>query len=299
MKLWQAFRDGIRMATRVPAPLIVMSLVSLVAALMLTVPVYTAMETWIGHRVIARDLARDWDLWLVLEPLMRNALQPSGVGVSHDPAATVFLAMTMTVLLAWLASPLPNVLLGGGVLLTYVEGRFSWRRFLWGAWHWMLSFFALSILFAVGTTLVAALGGMALAVLGSGRSDALTTLGWVVVGLIYAVMSAAFDYARVIAVADGTRNFIRVLGQAAVFIVRQPLPSLGLYLLMTALGLALIPFYARAVAPIIPFEWAFVAIAMQQLFIIVRLWTRLARWAGEAVLYRRGELAQTAVSGDN
>jgi hypothetical protein len=104
---------------------------------------------------------------------------------------------------------------------------------------------------------------------------------------VYIVLAAVFEYARVIAVADGTRNIFRSLGRAVAFIARQPLKSLGLYLLMTALGLALIPLYANVVAPVIPFEWGVAAIVAQQLFVLGTMWMRLTRWASELALYRQ------------
>jgi hypothetical protein len=82
------------------------------------------------------------------------------------------------------------------------------------------------------------------------------------------------------------------LGRAVAFVVRQPAQTLGLYLLMTAIGLALIPLYSGVVAPVIPFEWGLAAVAAQQLFSVARLWARLARLAGEVALYRQGIVSE-------
>jgi hypothetical protein len=103
----------------------------------------------------------------------------------------------------------------------------------------------------------------------------------------YAAVAMTFEYARVIAVADGTRNFFPALGHAVVLIVRRPVTTFGVYGLMSAVGLMLIPLYANVIAPVIPFEWAVVAVAAQQLFILARLWTRLAQWASELQLCRQ------------
>jgi hypothetical protein len=177
--------------------------------------------------------------------------------------------------------------LGGGVLLTYVEGRFAWRRFMWGVWHWLLSFFLLAIFFGVCATTVVALGAIALAVIEAMQVRFLMIPALVVTGLVYVVMAMTFEYARVIAVADHTRNFFQALGRAAVLIARQPMRTCSIYALTSAVGLALILLYVNIIAPIIPFEWALVAISAQQLYILARLWARLARWASEATLYRQ------------
>jgi hypothetical protein len=292
MSVWKSFRDGIIAATRIPAPLVVMFGVSLVIALALTVPATAAMNTWIGRRLTARDLARDFNGLTLLEPLISaSAVLQSDTAPSTDAmassrtAATVLITLMITALAAALIAPLPGIALGGGVLLTYVEGRFAWRRFLWGAWHWLLAFFMLAIFFGLCVTLVVTLGLMALAVVQAIQSPALTTLTLVLVAVVYAVLAMTFEYARVIAVAEGTRNFFQALGRAAVLVARRPAQTFGLYALMSAFGLALIPLYADVAAPIIPFEWAVAAIAAQQFFILSRLWTRLARWASEAALY--------------
>ncbi len=289
MSLWKAFRDGIVLATRLPALLVVMFLASSIGALVLTLPVYATMQTWVGHRMIAHDLARDFNGWLLLEPQLRyfGAPPPGAVDPVDMQAATLSFVMILTALAAWLTSSWPNILLGGGVLLTCVEGRFAWRRFLWGAWHWLSAFLALTLLFVICSTLVVTLGVAGLIALGVVRVNALTLAALGLVGSAYVVLTAWFEYARVIAVAEGTRNFFRALGRAAAFIVRQPLRSLGLYLLMAALGLALILLYAQGVAPVIPFEWGAAAIAIQQLFVAARLWARLARWASQMSLYHQ------------
>lgn len=279
---------------RIPAPLSVSFVVYLVIALTLTVPATAAMNAWVGHRLTARDLARDFDGLSLLEPMMsagavlQSDAAPSPEAMaSSRAAATTFIAMLGTALVAMLVAPLPNIVLGGGVLVTYVEGRFAWRRFVWGAWHWLLSFFMLAIFFGLCATLVVTLGALALVVVEAAQVRSLTIPVLVVIGLAYAVAAMVFEYARVIAVAEGTRNFFQALGRAVVLIVRQPMRTFGLYALMSAIGLALIPLYARIIAPVIPFEWALVAIAAQQLFILVRLWVRLAQWASEVVLYRQ------------
>jgi membrane protease YdiL (CAAX protease family) len=287
MSLSKFIRDGFTSATRIPAPLVIMFLVTLLLALGLTLPVAVTMNAWVGQRAIARELARSFDGWLLVEPWLRTATGQVGVTPSDQAAAYVLLSMMGTMLVAWLVSSLPNILLGGGVLLTYMDGHFEWRRFLWGAWHWMLPFWVLALLWTLVSALVVALGVGLLILPGVASTTVLMVLLLGSVALVYAVLMAIFDYARVIAVADGTRNIFSAFGRAVGLIVRQPLPALGLYLFMSALGLALIPLYASVVAPIIPFEWGVAAVAAQQLFIIARLWTRLARWASQLALYRQ------------
>ena len=294
MSLWKSLREGTTVAARIPAPLVVSFVVYLVIALTLTVPVTAAMETWVGHRLAARDLARDFDGLLLLEPIVSAATAlPADAPSSAEAiaasraAATTLTAMLGTVLVAMLVAPLPGIVLGGGVLLTYVEGRFAWRRFLWGVWHWLFSFFMLAVLFGLCVTLIVALGAIALIVIEVAQVRPLTIPAVAMIGLVYAVVAMTFEYARVMAVAEDTRNFVQALRCAVVLIARQPMRTLGVYALMSVVGLSLIPLYANVIAPAIPFEWALVAIAAQQLFILASLWARLARWASEVTLCRQ------------
>ena len=294
MSLWKSLREGTTVAARIPAPLVVSFVVYLVIALTLTVPVTAAMETWVGHRLAARDLARDFDGLLLLEPIVSAAtVLPADAPSSAEAiaasraAATTLAAMLGTVLVAMLVAPLPSIVLGGGVLLTYVEGRFAWRRFLWGVWHWLFSFFMLAVFFGLCATLIVALGAIALIVIEVAQVRPLTIPAVAMIGLVYAVVAMTFEYARVMAVAEDTRNFVQALRCAVVLIARQPMRTLGVYALMSVAGLSLIPLYANVIAPAIPFEWALVAIAAQQLFILASLWARLARWASEVTLCRQ------------
>ena len=288
----KAIKNGITAATRIHQPLVVSLAVYLIVALALTVPVAAAMNTWVGHRLTARDLARDFDGLSLLEPMMSagsllssGASPSAGALASSRAVATTLIAMLGTALVAGLVAPLPGIVLGGGVLLTYVEGHFAWRRFLWGAWHWLFSFFMLAVLSGLCAALVVTLGVVVLAFIG--QVQPLTIPAVVMIGLVYAAVAMTFEYARVIAVTDNTRNVVQALGRSVILIARQPVWTLGLYALMSVAGLALIPLYANVVAPIIPFEWALVAIVAQQLLILARLWARLARWASEAALYRQ------------
>lgn len=294
MKFTKAIKDGITAATRIPAPLAVSFFVYLMIALALTVPVTTAMNAWVGQRLTVRDLARDFDGLLLLEPIVSASIASQAdtpasaeAMAASRPAATTLTAMLATALVALLVSPLPGALLGGGVLLTYIEGHFVWRRFLWGAWHWLLSFFMLAIFFGGCATIIVALGAIALTLIETVQLRLLMIPALVATGLVYVIVAMTFEYARVVAVADGTRNFFQAVGRAVVLIARQPIRTFGLYALTSAVGLALIPLYANVIAPFIPFGWALVAIAAQQLFILVRLWARLMRWASEVTWYRQ------------
>ena len=66
----QTIKDGAASATRIPAPLVISFVVYGAVALALTVPVAAGMNAWVGHRLTARDLARDFDGMSLLEPMV-------------------------------------------------------------------------------------------------------------------------------------------------------------------------------------------------------------------------------------
>jgi hypothetical protein len=135
---------------------------------------------------------------------------------------------------------------------------------------------------------IVALGAGILVALEAAHASALTIPTLALIVLVFMTLALAFEYAHITAVVEGTRNIFRALGHAVAFTVRQPGRAWGLYLLMTALGLVLIPLYSGLIAPLVPFPWGVAAIAIQQLYIVARLWTRLARWASQLALYRQG-----------
>ena len=290
MNLGKSLREGAALATRQPAPLIILFGAYLVASLVLTLPVVAAFNAWLGQRLILRDVAGDFSLMLPIESLLSgNVLRQGSAssGATGDTVALALVTMLMTALVANMAGSLIHAVLGGGILLTYVQGRWSVRQFVWGAWRWCMPFVVLWAIFSACATLITTLGSIVWGVLSATGASVLSGAALVLTGLVYLALSVTFEYARVIAVTRMRRNIFWALGRATAWIIRRPAQTVGLYVLMVALGLALMPLYAGIVAPLIPFAWGVVGIAAQQLVVAGRMWTRLARWAGEMTLYRQ------------
>ncbi len=302
--MWQAIKRGLSDAIRFPAPLAILFAMYFVGALIITLPIFSELnQTFsLSRRLAASDLARTFDVMTLVEP-STSALAVSGgelggdIGAegqaaSPDPAAVftgllVSAAMLLgaALALAQLAA-LPGALVGGGALQIYADGRFMWRRFVWGCWHWALPFVALLILFGMLAALIALSSLAAIAALWAMGAGAWAMLVLLPVLAFYLAAAALFDYAYVIAVSEGRRNVFWALGQAFRFAFGQPLRAFGLYAALLLLGYLLIVVYNQIVSPIVPFNWAVAAIGLQQVFIAARLWARLARWASAMALYR-------------
>lgn len=292
----QALRRGLADATRFPVPLIVMFAAYLAGALVFTLPVFHGLDQTLSHRLASGDMARTFDLLMLVGPSGGAAsLTETGAGASGQPvpgqaevlAGLLVMAAMLLALglgLAQLAS-LPNALLSGGALQIYADGRFTWRRFLWGCWHWALPFTALMVVFGVVAAVIGLVGlGLAGALAGLGQSAWLAA-ALIPVGAVYVAAAAVFDYARAIAVSANRRNVFWALARAIHLVIHRPRPALGLYLSLVALGYFIIVVYNVA-ALLVPFDWALVAIGLQQACVAARLWARLACWASTLALYR-------------
>jgi hypothetical protein len=107
---------------------------------------------------------------------------------------------------------------------------------------------------------------------------------YVVFGLVLASANLVFDYAKVRAVVEDRRSMIGALGAAVRFVRRNP-AAWVVFLLNFATFAGCLLLYALiapgASGPSI--GWVF---AVGQLYILARLWAKLAFWASETALFQ-------------
>ncbi len=106
--------------------------------------------------------------------------------------------------------------------------------------------------------------------------------------LVLCTVNLIFDYTKVRLVVEDRRSVISALGAAMRFARRRPLRALGLYLL-NGIGFLLV---LRLWLEAAPQAWDSVAWAffVTQIYLLARIWLRLAFIASEVVLFQ-GELA--------
>lgn len=283
----QALRRGLFDAIRFPAPLVILFIIYLVGALLLTLPLYNGLNQMLASRLAAGEMARTFDVLRLFEISLDSAraAQPPAAPAQGDETGAILAVLTILILIlgAGPLAALPNALLSGGALQVYADRQFTWRRFLWGCWHWALPFVILWIGLGLVITLFIVLGIIVVVMSISGGNLAL--VGLAVVMIAYFAVAMLFDYARVIAVAENRRNVFWALGQAFRLALRRPAQVGGLYAALLALGYLLIVVYNQ-VAALIPFEWAIIGIALQQILVAAQVWVRLARWASLLALYQ-------------
>jgi len=180
---------------------------------------------------------------------------------------------------AWLT----DTFLAGGLLSIFAASPKPFRMtyFLRSCWHWFGVFILLS-----GIQIVATLS---LFGIGAGLSAVLIILRWQwpvwillpVLVLVWLLLVAIFELTRVSAVVNQTRRIIPALREALRLVERRPL-ALALLYGLTFLGLGCLRvMYRRGVRPALPSGWWWpIALLLQQAYVLVRLWTRLARTAG-------------------
>lgn len=107
-------------------------------------------------------------------------------------------------------------------------------------------------------------------------------------GLLLFVANLIFDYAKVRLVVEDRRSVISALGASMRFLRRRPFRAFGLYMLNGVAFLMVLRLWLEAA----PEAWQSVgwAFLITQIYLLVRIWLRLAFVASEVVFFQ-GELA--------
>ena len=110
---------------------------------------------------------------------------------------------------------------------------------------------------------------------------------YLVFGLVVAVCTSVFDYAKVRAVVEDRRSMISATAQAIGFIRRNLREAAALFLANFALFTAVVALYAFA-APGAGRTGAsmWLGFAIGQIYVIARLWVKLVFWASETALFQ-------------
>lgn len=104
---------------------------------------------------------------------------------------------------------------------------------------------------------------------------------------LLAVVNLVVDYAKIRAVVEDRRSMIGAVLASARFIARNPVGTMGLYLLNALVFLVVLAIYAF-VAPGAGWRGAgtWVAFAVMQVYIIARVWAKLAFASSQIVLFQ-------------
>jgi hypothetical protein len=280
----QAIRAGFQRFVRYPQILLSAYAANLLSGLLLLL-VPAVLLVGPAHYTAIRTAADGIDTWLVTElifsattsPALQGLVQPTPPGWMMQDLLVIAGIFLVTPFFAWL----PASFLAGGTLLTYLEApaAFSWRRFLWGCWHWYGAFLLINLVLGIVTQLlvVLLLVGMVAASSAVGSSINWITIPFFV--LVMALWLAILEYTRLLAVSAGMRNMFKSLGRAVALVFHHPLAIAGFYTL-SLLILLLIHVMFRTLLSTQFVAWGVLFLIVSQFFIAARLSLRLIRWAG-------------------
>jgi hypothetical protein len=120
-----------------------------------------------------------------------------------------------------------------------------------------------------------------------------TVLIWVALGaalvvLLLTIVRVAFDYAKIAVVTEDRRSALGAAWEGLRFVAGRPVRTLGLFWILTAVGLLLLWVYGMVAPTAGPGTWIGVLLAflLGQLALATRLFLRLAVLGGEVGLYQ-------------
>jgi hypothetical protein len=311
MTAFAAWREGLRRVAGAPAILAGVWIATLLVTLPLALGLRAQIEQHLGGSLAADTAASgvnyDW--------MQEFGDQASGVGVTFKPTIIGFGAVLdnlsgfldnvqrPVVIIGAAAAYLALwIFIAGGIIDRYARNRPTPLH----------GFFAASGVFFFRFLRLAAIMGIVYGVLfeylhpwlfdrlyprltyemSAERTAFFTRVAlYVVFGLVLAACNLVFDYAKVRAVVEDRRSMIGALSAAIGFVRRNHATAAALYVgdfLLFLIAIAVYAVVAPGAAGAGVVAW--LGVAVGQLYILARLWVKLAFWASETALFQ-GRLA--------
>jgi hypothetical protein len=306
LTLFSIWFDGMRRVTRAPTIVLGVWLLTMMVSLPLTLVLREMIAQHLGSSLAGERAAEriDYD-WM--QEFMDQA---SGVGVTFRPTIIGFGAVLDNLSAFLDNTPRPLVIvsaasayiflwlfLAGGILDRYARGlptrahgffsacgTFFFRFLRLGAVQWIVyaALFGLVHQWLFDRLYSQLIRDLTVERRAFGIRMALY-LGF---GLMLAVFSLIFDYAKVRAVVEDRRSVMGAIGAAVRFIGRNPGAAAGLYALNFLLFLIPVAIYAAIDPGSGGAVTAWVAFTIGQLYVVARLWVKLVFWASETALFQ-------------
>jgi hypothetical protein len=309
MTILTAIRDGLRRVGAGPKLIVFLWLINFAAAIPLTMVMSDQIESSLGASLVHEKLRAGFDIDWYEE----FAYKANDLGKTFSPAV-LGIGPFLGNLEAWLNGSLFGGYTGiaglglgymvlwafllGGVLDRYAHAQenFTAERFFGASGRYFLRFLLLMVFSWVFYFIVLTLisPGLFAAIAGANRDTTvertvffLTAGAYVIVAFLLALVNMAFDYAKIATVLRDHRNMLAAAGQGFRFIFSRPLKTFGLYLVLGMAALAFLGLYAL-IAPGANQSSAIgviVAFVAGQIFLAVKLITRLTFFGGQMALY--------------
>jgi hypothetical protein len=300
-------RDGIRRVNRAPVVIACVFVVTLAAALPFSMIMRDALQAHLGNSMIADQVASGvnvqwWSEFTQQAGTLGRTFQPGIIGFAAvldnlsafadgDARPAPVLWLGAAYLLMWL-------FLAGGILDRYARARptrsyefFTACGVYFARFLRMAPFIAMAyyVLFAiVHPLLIDRLFGELTRDVTVERTAFFIRLAlYAVFGMLLALVSIVFDYAKVRAVVEDRRSMIGAIAAGARFARRNAAAVGALYAATGCLFVTLLAVYAIA-APGAGSTGAgvWIGLAIGQFYLLGRLWIRLVFFASETALFQ-------------
>lgn len=285
MNIMTVFKQGAGAVNRNKKLWLWLWLTNLLFSLLLVLPVYGLASNLWGHSLYAVDLAKKFDLQILVEFLYQNQFFPTMIMALWLAGSLLYMVLTTFLL--------------GGVLEIFVdESRpFTSSRFFGGCGRYFPRFFVLllfSLLF-YGAILLLNAGlsnGIDRLLENCTREKPMAFLTWLCVALIFFLMclvNMTFDYAKIRLVVEESSKAARATVASLRFIGAHFSATLGLFFLIGLLGVI---FFAACLGLTGIIEKRPPALALglglvlQQSFILSKIWVRLTFYSSQLVFFR-------------
>jgi hypothetical protein len=304
MKVWL---DGVRRVNRAPVILAGVWVMTLLVSLPLTLTLRDAIARHLGSSLVADRAANGMDYdWM-----QEFGEVATGSAVTFRPTILGFGAVldNLSAFLDDTARPIAIVafaaayillwiFLAGGIIDRYARDRATRANGFFGACGVysvrfarlaLVQLIVYAVLFgALHPLLFERLYPILIRNLTVERTAFFIRVGlYAVFGLVLAAFNLLFDSAKVRAVIEDRRSMLGALSGAARFIGRNPAATVGLYLLNVVLFLIALGGYA-VIAPGAGGAGItmWIGMLMSELYILARLWIKLAFWGTEIALFQ-------------
>ena len=324
MSIVKAFVKGLLKATGSPALLLWLWVINVAVALPAAAVMAGAIETSVGGSLVADNLRTGFDMGWYGEfkaqaKGLETTLRPSiiGAGAIYDNleawlTGEIFTGFRGLVGMGAVYAAVWALLLGGVLdRLSSGEGLLRLGPFFTAGGRFFFRFVRLAVIAGVFYYGVYRFAHWLLERIADWTRDVTverTVLldalaGFAVIALLLVFVNMAFDYAKIATFREDRKSMLLAALAGFRFVLRSPVKTFGLYLLLAAVGAVLVAVYA-GVAPgagqSTPLTIG-LAFAVGQVYLLARLALRLAFYGGQMTLYdeltakaRAGEAAAAA-----
>lgn len=251
------------------------ALILLLPTLAAALPVWQMLADSFDQSPQAAALSHALDMTVVSD--LMQVYKRYNTAIGNGAAVALVLTLLLSPLLSGMvigAARAPQRLGLGGLLgsgmLEY--GRLL-RMLIWAS-------VPLAVAFAAGTAAASALHNVGTNAILESTAQRASLAGTVVIGLLLVLAHATVDAGRAVLAADRRKtSAVRAWGEGVMLVLRQPVATLGSYVVITIVGTFLAALVALIRVRVAPIEGAaFVAaLVLTQLAVMVIAWMRAAR----------------------